>query len=98
MSAIERLARAMMASQMAFDSRGLRVNLCDYGDKDDVRAKMLYLAASLQVGNLHLGEALRPSKHAEANTAHNLGLLAELLSAWLNYEHEIEERGKPDVG
>lgn len=78
-----RLAAAIESVNRAVDSRGLRVRLCAPLDVDDVRAKMLYLAASLQVGNVHFGEDMLPSKLAESNTAKNLSLLAELLAAHL---------------
>ena len=78
-----RQTAAVEAVRRAVDSRGLRVRLCKELDVDDVLAKMLYLAASLQVGNVHFGENLRESKLAEANTAKNVCLLAELLEAHL---------------
>jgi len=87
---MSRLEDAMIAARDAMDARGLRVFLCRFQDADDVRANMLYLAASLQVGNWHLDVDLKThSKHAEANTARNLALLAELLSAHLENEHEL---------
>jgi hypothetical protein len=85
-----RLMRAVGAVKRATDSRGLLVRICEPMDIFDVRAKMLYFAASLQVDNFHLGEDLKPSKKAESNSAHNLALLAELLAAHLELETEIE--------
>ena len=88
MSDMHRLMRAVDAVKHATDSRGLLARICEPMDVFDVRAKMLYFAASLQDGNFHLGEDLQPSKKAESNSAKNLALLAELLAAHLELETE----------
>ena len=52
------------------------------------------MIACLQVGNVHLGENLsKPDKWPEANTAHNVALLAELLCQWLRYQ-ELSTPGR----
>ena len=88
------LEGAMIACQQAVDARGLKIFLVNVWDVDAVRAKLLYYAASLQVGNVHLGENLsKPDKWPEANTAHNVALLAELLCQWLRYQ-ELSTPGR----
>ena len=68
---------------LAVDSRGLRVRLCEPLKVDSVRARMLYLAENLRVGNVHLHLGATESRLAESNAAKNLSLLAELLAAHL---------------
>ncbi len=69
---------------------GLLVSLADPDDVDDVRAKMLYHAASLQFGNVHLKlsrDGVSPSKMAEEVAAKNTALLATLLAEHLRASH-----------
>jgi hypothetical protein len=92
MEGLHPLEAAMVACRRAVDARGLKIMLVNVHDVDDVRAKLLYHAASLQVGTIHLDEDLQThDKLAEANTAHNVALLAELLSQWLKHQ------GSPDA-
>jgi len=92
---MSRLERAIEAAQQAYDARGLKVYLCSLRSPDAVRARLWDLAYSLMPGSLHLSwdsKGLPTSDlKAEANTAHNLALLAELLSAHLESEHERRE-------
>ena len=91
----ERLEAAMVAvTRKAYDARGLLVHLCNPLDVADVRRRMHDMARSLQPGAQHIrwdGESITQDRHAESNTARNLALLAELLSAHLEYEHERRE-------
>lgn len=81
------LEGAMIACRQAVDARGLKIFLVNGMDIAAVRSALLYHAASLQFGSIHLGQDLAtPDKLAEANTAHNVALLATLLSEWLKYE------------
>lgn len=98
MEHITRLEAAMVAVTRAVDARGLRIYLCNVRNAHDVRSRMLDLSRWLNPGHAHIswdgvGEP-RDDKHAESNTARNLALLAELLSAHLEYEHE--RRVNPD--
>jgi len=90
----------MIAAHGAVDARGLKIYLCNPMSVTDVRMRMLELARWLNPGHAHIswdgvGEP-RDDRHAESNTAHNLALLAELLSAHLELTEVYEQRVNPN--